>query len=122
MMAAKATQSRYPGRGFTRPALAPALIAAVVLMAGAALISSHWFLYIRFAVAILAAIMAVFAVQGKKYVWLIVVIPVVIAWNPIVPFPVGGTGWLIAHLVAPIALVVAGVKITVPSGETSKGR
>lgn len=121
-MAPKSSASRYPDRGFTRPALAPALIAAVVLMAGAALISSHWFLYIRFAVAILVAIMGVFAVQGKKYAWLVVVIPVVIAWNPIFPFPVGGTGWLIAHLIVPIALVVAGVKITVPTSHSAKGQ
>lgn len=108
------TKDRYPKRTFTRPALAPSILAAMALMAGAALIGNEWFILVRFVVAILVAVMGVFAVQAKAYFWLIVIVPVVIAWNPVFPITMGGTGWAIAHLAVPVALVVAGFLITMP--------
>lgn len=107
-------QGRYPQKSFSRPALAPAIIAGIALMAGAALIGSEWFIIVRFAVAILVAVMGVFAVQAKAYAWLLVIVPVVIAWNPVFPITMGGIGWAIAHLAVPVALVVAGYFIRVP--------
>lgn len=115
-------KGRYPERTFTRPALVPSILAAMALMAGAALLGNEWFIIVRFAVAILVAIMKVFAVQAKAYVWLVIVVPVVIAWNPVFPFAMGGTGWAIAHLVVPIALVVAGFLIKVPAKESDHSR
>ncbi|WP_166981431.1 DUF6804 family protein [Paramicrobacterium fandaimingii] len=115
-------KGRYPERSFTRPALAPSILAAMALMAGAALLGTEWFIIVRFAVAILVAVMGVFAVQAKAYVWLVVVVPVVIAWNPVLPITMGGTGWAVAHLAVPVALVVAGFLIRVPAKESDQAR
>ncbi|WP_437582247.1 DUF6804 family protein [Paramicrobacterium sp. CJ85] len=113
---------RYPNPKFTRPALAPGLLAGIALMAGAALMTSEWYILIRFAVAILSAIMAVFAIQAKKYLWLILLVPVVVAWNPVVPLPIGGPGWAAAHVFVPIGLVLAGIFIKVPAREDDTRR
>lgn len=113
---------RYAEPEFTRPALAPALLAAIALLAGVALMGSDWFLFVRFAVSILAAIVAVFAFQAHRRLWLVVLVPVIVAWNPVWLIPMGGVGWFIAHLVVPIALVAAGVLIKVPRPEQVQRR
>jgi hypothetical protein len=105
---------------FTRPALAPGILAAIVLFVGVALLDSSWFLVVRFVVAILAVIVAWFAIQGSKWAWLVVLVPIVVLWNPVFPLPLGGVGWMSAQLIAPIFFVAAGVMITVPRSETDR--
>jgi hypothetical protein len=102
---------------FTRPALAPGILAAIVLFVGVALIDSSWFIAVRFVVAILAVIVAWFAIQGQKWWWLIVLLPIIVLWNPVFPLGQSGTGWMSAQLIAPIFFVAAGVMITVPRAE-----
>ncbi|SEC07976.1 hypothetical protein SAMN04489806_2539 [Paramicrobacterium humi] len=114
--------SRYAEPEFSRPALAPGLLAAIVLMATVALFGSDWFLYVRFAVCILVAVMAVFVIQARRYAWLVVLVPVIVAWNPVWPFPIGGTGWFVAQLLVPIALVAVGVLVKVPRTEGRQAR
>lgn len=106
--------SRYGEARFTRPALAPGILASVALYAGVALLDTDAFTYIRYAVAILAAVCAVFAWQAGKPLWLLLYVPVVVAWNPVWPIPFSGIGWYAAHLVVPIGLVLAGVFVRVP--------
>lgn len=112
-MAAKPTEP-----DFTRPALAPGILAAIVLFVGVALIDSSWFLAVRFVVAILAVIIAWFAIQGRTWWWLVVLVPIIVLWNPVFPLRLAGVGWMSAQLIAPIFLVAAGVMITVPRAET----
>ncbi|MET0886816.1 MAG: DUF6804 family protein [Mycetocola sp.] len=105
---------------FTRPALAPGILAAIVLFVGVALIDSSWFIAVRFVVAILAVIIGWFAIQGSKWWWLIVLVPIVVLWNPVFPLPLTGIGWMSAQLIAPIFFVAAGVMITVPTAEAER--
>ncbi|WP_083709330.1 hypothetical protein [Leifsonia sp. ALI-44-B] len=102
----------------TRPALAPALVAAIALFAGVALIGNTWFVVILYVVAIFAAIMAVYAVQAGKPFWLALFVPVIALWNPIFPLPYAdwfaqseGLPWIVAQPVAAVLLVVAGIFI-----------
>lgn len=102
----------------TRPALAPALVAAIALFAGVALIGNTWFVVILYVVAIFAAIMAVYAVQAGKAFWLALFVPVIVLWNPIFPLPYAdwfaaseGLPWIIAQPVAAVLLVLAGIFI-----------
>ncbi|MET0886323.1 MAG: DUF6804 family protein [Mycetocola sp.] len=105
---------------FTRPALAPGILAAIVLFVGVALIDSSWFIVVRFVVAILAVIVAWFAIVGHKWWWLVVLVPIVVLWNPVFPLGLTGTGWMSAQLIAPIFLVAAGVIITVPTAKAER--
>lgn len=119
-MAAKSVPPTKPA--FTRPALAPGILAAIVLMVGVAFLDSSWFIVVRFAVTILAAIMAWFAIQGQKWWWLVALVPILVLWNPVVPFGFDGPGWFSAQLITPILLVAAGVMITVPTEDAERPR
>lgn len=114
---AKAAQKRAVP-DFTRPALAPGILAAIVLFVGVALIDSSLFFIVRFVVAILAVIIAWFAIQARAWWWLIVLVPIIVLWNPVFPLGLSGTGWMSAQLIAPIFFVAAGIMITVPRAET----
>jgi hypothetical protein len=101
------TGDRY-GRRSERRALAPAVLAAIVLVAGLALLGSDGFLYIRYAVAILALIMAVLVWQARRWAWLPGLVVIAVLWNPVLPFPFAGRPWAIGQLVAAAALLVTG--------------
>ena len=100
-----AADDRY-GRRPERRALAPAVLAAIVLLAGLALLGSDGFLWIRYAVAILSLIVAV---QARRWAWLPGPLVVAVLWNPAIPFPFAGKAWAIGQLVAAAALVTTGV-------------
>jgi hypothetical protein len=106
--AASKIDDRY-GRRPERRALAPAVLAAIVLLAGLALIGSDGFLWIRYGVAILSLIVAVFVWQARRWAWLPVPIVIAVLWNPALPFPFSGKPWAIGQLVAAVLLVVTGV-------------
>jgi hypothetical protein len=80
-----------------------------VLLAGLALLGSDGFLVIRYAVAILALIVAVFVWQARRWAWLPVPVVIAVLWNPVVPFAFAGKPWAIGQLVAAALLVVTGV-------------
>ncbi|HEV7623940.1 MAG TPA: DUF6804 family protein [Amnibacterium sp.] len=99
---------RY-GRRPERRALAPAVLAAILLLAGLALLGSDAFLWIRYAVAILSLIVAVFVVQARRWPWLPGPVVIAVLWNPAIPFPFAGKAWALGQLVAAAALVLTGV-------------
>jgi len=106
----------YPTPPFRRPALAPGLLGAIVLLAGLALLDNEtWFLVIRFGVAILALIMVVFAYQAKQWWWIPVLVAIAVVWNPVFPFLFHGQVWVAAQLVAALAFIVIGVMVKVPN-------
>ena len=119
------TSSRDPRYGtptVRRTALAPGLLAAVVLMAGIALIESEAFLIIRFVAAILALIVGWFALQARHWWWLPVMLAIAVLWNPVYPFPLAGPWWLGAQYLAALAFVLAGVLIKIPVPDAERRR
>ena len=114
--------ARYGDRPFTRPALAPGLIAAVVLFVGIALIGQNAFTFTSWGVAVLALIVMVFAIRARHWWWLPVFAAVVVLWNPVVPFGFDGPLWLGAQYLAILVFLAAGVLIKVPAAEQNGRR
>ncbi|PZU39155.1 MAG: hypothetical protein DI573_07855 [Microbacterium sp.] len=98
----------------TRPAFLPGILAAAALLSGIPLIGADWYLLIRFIVAILALIVAWFAVQAGQWWWTIVFFVVAMAWNPLFPVPFDGPWWIVAHIAAAGLFAAAGALIRVP--------
>ena len=94
--------------------MAPGILGAIVLLAGIALIDGDAFIIIRYAIAILAAIIAVILGQGKAYAWIAPFAAVVVVWNPIFPFDFSGDIWLGAQYVAALVFIAAAVWAKVP--------
>jgi hypothetical protein len=108
--------NRYPTPAFRRTALAPGILAAIVLLAGLALLESSGFIWIRYAVSILALIVVVFAWQSRQWWWIIGLVPVAIVWNPVWPItPAPLQLWLGLQYVAAILFIACGVLIKVPN-------
>jgi Family of unknown function (DUF6804) len=104
----------YPTPAFTRPALAPGLLGAIVLLAGLALLDDAGaYFWIRTVVAVLAAILSVFAWQAGQPWWMLTMVPIVVVWNPVWPFDFHGQGWVSAQFVAALAFIVTGILIKV---------
>ncbi|TFD36893.1 hypothetical protein E3T37_13300 [Cryobacterium sp. TMT2-10] len=99
---------------FSRSALAPGLLGAVILLGGLALLDSESYIIIRYAVSILALIICVFAVQSKAYLWLIALVPIAMLWNPIVVIELHGQGWVSAQFIAALVFIIVGVRTKVP--------
>lgn len=112
--AGRAPQSRYGTSKGGRIALAPGVLAAVALLAGLGLTTAGTYIVIRYIVAILAAIVGVFAVQGRAWFWLPPLAAIVLFWNPVLPFSLTGTPWTVVQVVAAGLLVAAGVTIRRP--------
>ncbi|WP_022901750.1 DUF6804 family protein [Humibacter albus] len=113
--ASKSSDSRV------RLAFLPGVLGAIILMAALALVGGDWYIWVRFAVAILALIMCVFAVQAKAYWWLIGLVPLAIAFNPVWPLPIGDLWLRLLHLAGAIVFIAAGVAIKVPVPEQQSG-
>ena len=107
----------YPTPQFRRTALAPSILAAIVLVAGVALVGTGGFTWIRFAVSILALIVAVFAWQAGQWWWLIGLIPIAVVWNPVWPINAAGTLWQAAQFAAALIFIVAGILIKIVNTE-----
>ncbi len=97
-----------------RNALAPGILAAVVLLMTPLMIDSEWFTVVRYVVTILAAIVAWFAVQARHWWWLIAFVPIVVLWNPVWPLALSGQLWLGAQFLAALAFLAAGLLIRTP--------
>lgn len=98
-----------------RLALAPALLAAIALLVGVALIESDGFLAVRFVVAILALIMGWFAVRARQWWWVPPLLAIAVLWNPVLPIAVPPDWWLGAHYVAILVVVAVGALVKVPT-------
>jgi hypothetical protein len=105
------SQKNSPAPTFQRNALAPSLLAAMVLFIAPALIGNDWFLFIRFVVAILALIVGWFAAQARHWWWIPVMLAIAVIWNPIYPFDFTGPLWTAAQPVAAVAFLIAGATI-----------
>ena len=102
-----------------RTALVPAILAAMALLIGSALITSDTFTVIRFIVSIFALIVAVFAWQAGQWWWLLGLVPIVIVWNPVIPIDLGLPElWLGLQFVAAGVFIAAGVLIRVTDKST----
>ncbi|WP_181439534.1 DUF6804 family protein [Curtobacterium sp. MCBD17_032] len=123
--AARATDPRRAsasgsGRGtgalpdFTRPALAPSLLAAVVLLACVAFIDSSAFVFARWGVTVLALIVLVFAIRGRAWWAAVLTAAVAVCWNPVLTLPLPGQLWAGLQLVAAALFIVVGIAVKVP--------
>lgn len=100
-----------------RLALLPALLAAIVVIAGLALVGTGGYLWIRYGVSILALICCVFAGQAKAWWWLIGLVPVAVVWNPVWPVTLPDLAFSLLSLAAAAILIAAGVVIRVPAAQ-----
>lgn len=106
---------------FTRPALAPSLLAAVVLIAFVAVIDSSGFVFVRWVVTVLALIVLVFAVRGRTWWAVALTAAIAVCWNPVVIVPIPGQVWAGLQLVAAAAFILTGIAVKVPR-EADAGR
>ncbi|MGV8969044.1 MAG: DUF6804 family protein [Microbacteriaceae bacterium] len=113
---------RYPTPEFRRTALAPAILATIVLIAGVALIETDAFTIIRYVVSILALITLVFAWQASAWLYVIVLAAVAVVWNPIVPIPLEGQLGYGLHYLAGLVFIIAGVRTRVRNDEDRNTR
>ena len=113
----------YPTPEFRRPALAPGILGAIVLIAGLALLDNPGgYLFIKFGVAILALIMCVFAWQAGQWWWIIGLAAIAVAWNPIWPFAFRGQVWVASQFVAALLFVATGLQVKVVNPEDRNRR
>ena len=89
----------------------PGVLCALVIFGGLALLDSDAYLYIRFGVSILTAIIAVFAVQAGHWWWLLGLLPIIVIWNPAWVIEWHGQSWVAAQFVAALVLIASGVLI-----------
>jgi hypothetical protein len=100
-------ENRYGSRK-QRRALAPAALAAIVLLGGLLLVGQEAYLIIQFVVSILALITAVFVWQARAWAWLPVPVVVAVLWNPVLPFGFAGQPFRLGHVVGAAALLLTG--------------
>ncbi|MGV8877357.1 MAG: DUF6804 family protein, partial [Rhodoglobus sp.] len=110
----------YPDRP-RRVVLPAAILTALVLLVGAAIIETEIFTVIRYVVSILALVCVVLVVQGRQWWWAIGLLPIAILWNPVVPIEIADTQLFSGlHYVAALILIVIGVSARV-TDSTSRG-
>jgi hypothetical protein len=115
--------AQYPTPKYRRTAFAPAVLGAIVLLAGLALLdNSGGYLFIRFGVAILALIVLVFAWQAKHWWWLLPLAAIAVAWNPIFPPRFSGQWWVAAQFVAALVFIAAGILIRIRNPDDRNAR
>lgn len=96
---------------FQRNALAPGILAAIALFLSPLVPDGLGATIVRFAVAVLALIVAWFAVQAGQWWWTIVFLAVAVFWNPIVAVEVDYGAWAIAGVIGALLFLVAGALI-----------
>jgi len=97
-----------------RNALAPALLAAVVLFLAPVLITAGWGIVVLFTTSIFALIVGWFAVQARQWWWAPVFAAIAVVWNPVFPFGFDGLVWSLVQPAAAIVFLVAGAMIKTP--------
>lgn len=121
-MSSRQPSPRYPQKSFGRMALAPGILAAVILLAGLALVGTEAFVWIQYPVAILAAIVGWFAIQARAFWWLLGLVPILVLWNPVWPFELSETVWSSLQIAAVGVFVPAGLLIKVPLAPEDSAR
>ena len=115
--------SSYPTKSFRRTALAPGILGAIVLLAGLALLESSVYYWIKIVVAVLAAIVGVYAWQSRQWWWLPFLAAIVVLWNPVWPIDLHQEYiWVILQYVAAVLFIVCGVLIKVPNPDDRNAR
>lgn len=109
------TNDRYGTSDFTRVALAPGLLGAIVLLAGLAVIGGPWFILVRYVVSILALILCVFAGQARAWWWYPPLVALAVLFNPVWPIAVDAPILRLLHLAGAVCFVAAGITIKVPT-------
>lgn len=109
------TQTQPP-RG--RPTLLPAVLCATALIAGIFVLGSDGYLIVRFAVSILALVVAVIATQNGKWPWALPAVAVAVVWNPVYPFDFDGSLWLGAHVIAAALMLAIALYLRAPVDES----
>jgi hypothetical protein len=102
---------------YQRNALAPAILAAIVLFVAPALMAIDWGLLVLFVVAILAVIVGYYAFQARQWVWVAVFAVIAVLWNPVFPLPWDDILHVVRIAAQPIAgvvFLVAGAVIKTP--------
>lgn len=99
---------------YTRPALAPSLLAAVGLVACLALIDSGAFVAVRWGVTVLALIVLVFAVRGRTWWAAVLTATIAVLWNPVLTIGLAGELWAALQPAAAAVFVVVGIVVKVP--------
>jgi hypothetical protein len=107
-------QSDRYGPTFQRNALAPGILGALALIVAQLLIGTDWFETLRFVIAVLALIVGWFAFQAKHWWWILPMLAIAVAWNPVLPFDFSGPVWVGAHWVAALVFLAAGMLIKAP--------
>lgn len=121
-MSSQRNTARYPTPQFRRMALAPAILATIALLAGVAAIGGDVYLVIRFIVAIFALIVGVYAWQARQWWWLVLLGPIAIVWNPVLPIDLDRGSLLLLHYAAAIVFIAAGILIKVRNDEDRNSR
>ncbi|WP_200938498.1 DUF6804 family protein [Curtobacterium sp. Leaf183] len=99
---------------FTRPALAPSLLAAIVLLACVALLDAPAFVAVRWGVTVLALIVLVFALRGRTWWAMVLMAAVAVCWNPLVTVPIPGQVWAALQILVAALFIVVGIAVRVP--------
>ncbi|WP_424448567.1 DUF6804 family protein [Microbacterium arborescens] len=97
-----------------RNALAPGILGAAALVAGTALIGGEFAIVVSFVVAILALIIAWFAIQARQWWWALPMAAIAVLWNPVFPFELAHPIWLAAHVIGAATFIAAGALVWVP--------
>lgn len=92
-----------------RPGMLPAVLGAIVLLATVGLIGTDFYLYVRYAIGILALIFAVLTVQYRKWWWALPAIPVAVLWNPAWPVELPSQTWQILTFLGSAIFIAVGV-------------
>jgi len=108
-----------PEPAFQRNALAPGLIGAAALFLAPALVLTDWFGIVLFVVAILALVVAWFAVQARHWWWIPMFLAIAVIWNPVYPLDLTGLWLSVAPVVGGVLFLVAGGMIRTPRHEPS---
>jgi hypothetical protein len=117
---ADSNRDRYGAPRFRRLALAPGLLAVIVLVAGFALIEGSGFIVIRYAVSILALIIGYFAFQAKQWWWMPLLLAIAVVWNPVIPFGFSGIYWYGAQYLAIAVFILTAIFVKVPLPDAQK--
>ncbi|WP_440711684.1 DUF6804 family protein [Herbiconiux sp. YIM B11900] len=91
----------------------PAVLGAIVLLASIGLTGTDFYLYVRYAVSILALIVVVIAIQHRRWWWGLPMLPLAVVWNPAWPFNFTEELWQILVLVGSAVFIAAGVAFRV---------
>ncbi|MGX1703551.1 DUF6804 family protein [Microbacterium sp. NPDC055357] len=103
-----------PSPAFQRNALAPGILAAIVCIAGIALVDQELYLVARFIIAILAVIIGWFAAQARQWWWIVPMLAIAVVWNPLYPIVFDGPWWIGANIAATATFLSAGAMIKTP--------